>query len=163
MVARLSPQSMNVLEISGHDWATRMSFKSYKAVDYPEFDICDSRLDESFDLVIAEQVFEHLKWPYRSARNIHAMLNPGGYLLMTTPFLIRIHNFPVDCSRWTETGLKYFLAECGFGLDRIQTGSWGNRACVTANFSRWWEYRRFFHSLRNEPAFPVSVWALAQK
>jgi hypothetical protein len=114
-------------------------------------------------LIIAEQVFEHLLWPYRAGKNVHRMLNQGGYFLITTPFLVRIHSGPTDCSRWTETGIRYFLAECGFSLERIQTGSWGNRACVRANFSQWSRYRRLVHSLRNEPSFPVVVWALAQK
>jgi hypothetical protein len=29
----------------------------------------------------------------------------------------------VDCSRWTEVGLKPLLAEGGFGLDDITTGA----------------------------------------
>jgi hypothetical protein len=89
------------------------------------------------------------------------MLNPGGYFLVTTPFLVKIHNAPVDCSRWTETGLKYFLAECGFDLDTIQTASWGNRVCVKTNLFRWWEYRKHFHSLHNGDFLVVS--ALARK
>jgi hypothetical protein len=91
------------------------------------------------------------------------MLKSDGYFLITTPFLLRVHNFPIDCSRWTETGIKYFLAECGFDIERIQTGSWGNRACIQANFLNWAIYRPWFHSLKNEPDFPVVVWALAQK
>ena len=38
--------------------------------------------------------------------------------------------------------------------------SWGNRQCVVGNFDRWPAYRRW-HSLRNEPDFPVQVWAFA--
>jgi SAM-dependent methyltransferase len=163
MINSLQPSTLEVLEISGKRWGEWTTFKDHKSVYYPEFDISEATLEETFDLIIAEQVFEHLLWPYRAGTNVHKMLNPGGHFLVTTPFLIRIHNHPVDCSRWTETGLKYFLAECGFDLERIRTGSWGNRACVRANFSRWWEYRRLFHSLRNEPEFPVVVWALAQK
>jgi SAM-dependent methyltransferase len=163
MINSLQPSTLEVLEISGKRWGEWATFKDHKSVYYPEFDISETTLEETFDLIIAEQVFEHLLWPYRAGKNVHKMLNSGGHFLVTTPFLIRIHNHPVDCSRWTETGIKYFLAECGFDLERIRTGSWGNRACVRANFSRWWEYRRLFHSLRNEPEFPVVVWALAQK
>jgi len=114
-------------------------------------------------LIIAEQVFEHLLWPYRAGKNIYKMLNSKGYFLITTPFLIRIHDYPTDCSRWTETGLKYLLAECGFNLESIQTGAWGNRACVVANFARWEVYNPSLHSLENEPDFFLSVWAIAQK
>jgi SAM-dependent methyltransferase len=140
-----------------------MPFRSYKSLYYPDFDICESSLADQFDLILADQVFEHLLWPYRAGKNVYKMLNRGGYFLITTPFLIRVHNFPIDCSRWTEIGLKYFLAECGFDLEHIRTGSWGNRACVRANFSRWILYRPWLHSLKNEPLFPVAVWALAQK
>ena len=163
MVAGLEPGRLKALEISGNGWGNQMTFREYRSVSYPEFDICESRLAETFDLIIAEQVFEHLLWPYRAGRNVHAMLNPGGHFLITTPFLVKIHDAPADCTRWTETGIRYFLAECGFDLERIRTGSWGNRACVRGNLSRWWAYRRLIHSLRNEPDFPVEVWALAEK
>ena len=162
LIRGLHPSGLDTLEISGTAWGEAESFKSYRSVHYPEFDICSARLDDTFDLIIAEQVFEHVLWPYRAGRNVHAMLNPGGYFLVTTPFLIRIHNMP-DCTRWTETGMRHFLAECGFDFDRIRTGSWGNRACVRANFNRWIGYRPALHSLRNEPAFPITVWAIAQK
>jgi SAM-dependent methyltransferase len=163
LIDNLGPSSLKVLEISGNAWNKRMDFKDYKSLQYPEFDITTSTLNERFDLIIAEQVFEHLLWPYRAGKNVYTMLNPGGNFLITTPFLVKIHNAPVDCSRWTETGLKYFLAECGFDLNSIQTASWGNRACVKANLFRWWEYRKHFHSLHNEPDFPVIVWALANR
>jgi len=72
-----------------------------------------------------------------------------------------VHNVPIDCNRWTELGLSYLLQEGGFAQDDIQTASWGNRACVRANFRRW--RKRGFGSLRNEPDFPVMVWAFARK
>jgi SAM-dependent methyltransferase len=162
LVQSVQPRELSVLEISGDYWGYVEQFKTYRSVHYPEFDICASALTDEFDLIIAEQVFEHLLWPYRAGKHVYQMLRPGGHFLITTPFLIRVHEAPDDCSRWTETGIRYFLAECGFDLERIRTGSWGNRACVRANFTRWafyWPWR----SLRNEPNFPVSVWAFAQK
>ena len=162
LVQGLAPQSLDVLEISGTKWGERFSFRSYRSVAFPEFDICKDTLDDRFDLIIADQVFEHLLWPYRAGRNVRAMLKPGAAFLVTTPFLIRVHPTPVDCSRWTETGIQYLLAECGFELTQIRTGSWGNRACVDANFTSWPDYLPNEHSLENEPQFPVVVWALAR-
>ncbi len=164
LVEGLEPRDLKTLEISGTDWGTLGLFTDYSSVHYPEYDVCEAPLDEQFDLIIAEQVFEHLLWPYRAGRNVLAMLKPGGWFLVTTPFLIRIHEGPHDCSRWTETGLRHFLLESGFG-GGIQTGSWGNRACVRANLTRkyWPMYARRIHSLRNEVDTPVTVWALAQK
>lgn len=162
LVRDLPYKDMSALEISGKTWR-EWAFKSYKTVNYPDYDICDKPLQETFDLIIAEHVFEHLLWPYRAARNVYSMLSGGGYFLICTPFLVPIHEHPVDCSRWTERGLRYFLAESGFELKDIQTGSWGNRRCVIANLNQFLYYRQNIHSLKNEARFPVSVWAIAQK
>ena len=163
LVKGLNPESLSVMEVSGEGWAERFDFKSYLSTDYPDFDICGDPLLQQFDLIIAEQVFEHLLWPYRAGRNVYAMLEQGGYFLVSTPFMIKIHNHPVDCSRWSEVGMRHFLAECGFPLEKIQTWSWGNRDCVVGNLSRWATFKRRKHSLENDPTFPVMVWALAQK
>src|SRR5262249_18868680 len=128
LIRELSPARCSALEISGYDWKDR-GFRQYRSVHYPDFDICVMTLPDRFDIIIAEQVFEHLLWPYRAARNVLTMLNPGGSFLVTTPFLIKLHE-PVDCTRWTETGMKHLLAEAGFPIDKIKTGSWGNRACI---------------------------------
>jgi hypothetical protein len=162
LIRALDPQELKVLEISGGLWE-KMVFREYKSVHFPEYDVCNSILNEVFDLIIAEQVFEHLLWPYRGGRNIYQMLNPHGYFLITVPFLVKVHGAPIDCTRWTETGLKYFLAECGFPLEKIKTGSWGNRSCFKANYSKWSYYHSRNHSLKNEPDFPIHVWALAEK
>ena len=158
----LHPERLNALEISG-SYYRKINFKKYKSVWYPDFDVCATLLDERFDIIIAEQVFEHLLWPYRAGKNVYEMLAKGGSFFISTPFLVRVHAAPNDCSRWTEKGLKYFLAECGFPLEKIKTYSWGNRACITANFSGWVDYKHGIHSLDNEPDFPYHVWALATK
>jgi SAM-dependent methyltransferase len=162
LVAGLDPASLSALEISGRVWA-EYGFREYERVEFPAFDICADVLPCTFDLVIAEHVFEHLKWPYRAARNVLAMLNPGGSFLIVTPFLYKVHRDPIDCTRWTEDGLRYFLAECGFGGE-IVTGSWGNRRALVATWRK--EYRlfnRYLHSVENEPDYPIAVWALARR
>lgn len=161
MVAALEPPTLDVLEISGGKWS-EFGFRSYRNVRYPDFDICSQRLEERFDLIIAEQVWEHLPYPYRATQNAMAMIAPGGHLLLTTPFLIKYHPHPLDCTRWTAEGLAYFLEECGFDRSRIATGSWGNKACLVANFHGWALYEPAIHSLTNEPKFPLVVWALAR-
>jgi len=160
----INPGDKTALEISGADnvfWES-IGFKSYRATQYPEFDICQEALKEQFDVIIADQVFEHLLWPYRAARNAYVMLKPGGYLIIATPFLVRRHNVPTDCTRWTDVGIRYFLAEAGFSLERVQTGAWGNKACLKANLTAWtkpWP----FTSFKNEPNYPLMVWAFAQR
>jgi hypothetical protein len=162
LVSELDPSHLDALEISGESWR-ECGFKSYRVVHYPDYDVCAGPLSSRFDMVIAEQVFEHLLWPYRAGRHVYEMLRPGGYFLVTTPFLFPVHGAPLDCSRWTETGLKYLLAECGFPLERCVTGSWGNRACVVHYLTSPARFRRGIHSLRNEAGLPIMVWALARK
>ena len=162
LIGELDLKNSSALEISGLKWKDA-GFGRYTSVGYPGYDVCSGVLDDKFDVIIAEQVFEHVLWPYRAVRNVFQMLNPNGPFLITTPFLVRIHGHPVDCSRWTELGIRHLLAEGGFDLDRITTGSWGNQACVRSNFLRWTPYIRWVHSLKNEPDYPSVVWALARK
>jgi SAM-dependent methyltransferase len=165
LIDSLQPQTMDVIEISAGETWRNLPFRSYRTLDYPEHDICaplDPALVASCDLVIADQVFEHLLWPYRAGRNVLQMLRPGGHFLVMTPFLIRVHEVPYDCTRWTETGMRHFLAECGFEFDTVKTSSWGNMSALKACLATWGRvgWRRNFP---NDPRFPLMVWALARR
>ena len=153
---------MDALEIAaGWKWRER-DWGSYTEMNWPDHDICEDVLDRQFDICIADNVWEHLLHPYRAAQHVLEMLRPGGVFVNITPFLIRQHAVPVDCTRWTELGMRHFLGDAGFDLGTIETGSWGNRAAVRGNLDRWartgWKRR-----LPNEPDFPVTVWAIARK
>jgi SAM-dependent methyltransferase len=153
--------SLTALEISPglvSMWR-EIGFGSYNSVDYPEFDITKQRIPEQFDVIIAEQVFEHLRYPYAAARNVRAMLKDDGVFLIATPFLIRVHGQPNDYTRWTPDGLKAFLEDCGFDAE---VRSWGNRKAVVANFRKWAEYG-WGRGLKNEYEFPTVVWGYARK
>jgi SAM-dependent methyltransferase len=160
----LLPNQLDVLEVSaGEYWQTKFEFKSYTRFDWPEYDICKDCLERQFDLVIADNVFEHLPYPARAASNVLRMMRPGAWFLNLTPFLIRVHDVPIDCTRWTELGMKYFLEEAGFEPSTMKSGSWGNRAAVKANMRKLGAYRGWTRRLINEREFPVTIWVMAQK
>ncbi len=166
LLEQIDSPSLDVLEISGdiRRFIRGVRFKSYSQLDYPAFDVCKDRPDRTYDLVIVDQVFEHLTHPHAAGKNVHSMLKPGGHFLIMTPFMIRIHECPIDCSRWTPLGMRYFLSECGFPFEEVRSFAWGNRACVRANMDSWKVFGwGFFKPLINEPDFPVCVWALAKK
>lgn len=48
--------------------------------------------DESFDVVVASQVIEHIYRTDGFVREIHRVLKPGGYAVMSTPNLASHHN-----------------------------------------------------------------------
>lgn len=158
----LASSGATCLEISGDEFSS-LPWNEYQSACFPEFDICHQALNETFDVIIANQVFEHLRYPRNAALNVYQMLKPGGIFILSTPFLVKIHLYPTDCTRWTPDGLKYFLHDAGWSLDDIETGSWGNRSCVIANFKKWRRFRRRLHSLKNEEDFPFVVWAYAKK
>jgi SAM-dependent methyltransferase len=95
-LAHLPASRADALEISPGTvslWKN-IGFQSYSSVQFPEFDITKQVLDQTFDVIIAEHVFEHLKDPYSAARNVRSMLRNDGVFLIATPFLIKIHNYP---------------------------------------------------------------------
>ncbi|HKW64834.1 MAG TPA: methyltransferase domain-containing protein [Candidatus Acidoferrum sp.] len=156
---------IDALEISGSGSQERYDFRSYQAVYHPDYDVCEKPLGrEQFDLIIAEQVFEHILWPDRAAGNVYEMLRPGGVFVISTPFLLKVHEYPLDLYRWTEHGMRQLLEGAGFSV--LSTASWGNRKCLFADMTEgleWTLYNRFLHSLSNEPQFPIVVWAFAEK
>jgi SAM-dependent methyltransferase len=121
-----------------------------------------------WDFVVAEQVMEHVRYPYRGMSTIRRLLRPGGWALITTPFLIQVHEGPGDYTRWTSDGLRYFMEECGFRPPSIKSGQWGNLASVVTDLERcergegWTHYIEGRHSTENHPKYPSHVWALAQ-
>lgn len=161
-VQQMPYRDYSALEISGNKWAC-FGFRKYRTVDYDEYDVCSGVLPETYDIIIIEQVLEHVLWPQRAVKNLFSMVAPQGYLLVTTPFMVGVHHAPIDCSRWTELGMKQLLCEAGFSADAISTGGWGNRQCIKASFRRVPRYHPLWHSLENEPKFPQVIWAFAQR
>ncbi len=102
--------------------------------------------------MICEQVLEHVPDPWAAARNLRELCLPGGRVIVSTPFLVKVHELPaygmLDYWRFTPRGLTTLLE--GAGLEVESRGSWGNRQCVVGNLGRWSAYRRW-HSLHNEP------------
>ena len=160
-------EKLDVLEISaGEYWRHNFNFRSYDQMNFPKYDICENTIeDKKYDLIIADNVWEHLKYPYKATKNVLKMLKNNGYFLIITPFLIRVHEVPIDCTRWTEDGLRYFLNECGFKLENIYTNSWGNKKCVKSDLRNdsTWTRVGIYKDMSNNKLFPQQVWAIAKK
>ena len=66
-------------------------------------------LDRKFDFVVCSEVIEHLHSPHMGINNIHSVLKSGGKLILSTPFILPIHDRPHDYYRFTKFGLQYLL------------------------------------------------------
>jgi SAM-dependent methyltransferase len=163
-IAELDVPSCTAAEISGRHHADR-PWAEYVELAYPEFDLCEPLgVGREFDVVLCEQVIEHVPDPWAAAENLLRLCAPGGLAIVSTPFLIKVHELVewrmFDYWRFTPRGMRTLLERSGFEIETV--GSWGNRECVVGNFSQWSAHRRW-HSLRNEPDFPVQVWAFARR
>jgi SAM-dependent methyltransferase len=160
----LGPAGLTAAEISGAAQAGR-PWRAFTSLDYPAFDLCAPLEDApAFDVVICEQVLEHVVDPCAAVANLRRLCRPGGHVVVSTPLLIRVHELPEygmpDYWRFTPRGLRTLLERAGLRVDEV--GSWGNRRVVAGNLDRWPAYRRW-HSLRNEPDVAVQVWAFARR
>jgi SAM-dependent methyltransferase len=79
--------------------------------------------DESFDAVIAVEVFEHLHSPHVAANELHRVLRKGGNGLISIPFLFRIHGDPFDFQRFTHFGLEILFKQ----FSNIKVSGFGSR------------------------------------
>lgn len=170
MLRGLDPERLDAAEISGK-WGRMFGFRSYRQFRYPAFDICAGPFRNGegdvlrFDLILANQVWEHLDRPYAATRNVLEMLRPGGCFWLAVPFFIPFHAAPQDCSRWSARGLRNLLIEAGFPEDGIEAKQWGNRPAALRNMEDSWppRYHPGSDPLKNDPKMPICAWALARK
>lgn len=75
-------------------------------------DICGSAAslkaglgEDAFDLVLCCHVLEHTQDPWRAARNIEALLKPGGHVFVSAAWSQAFHATPDDLWRFSVRGL----------------------------------------------------------
>ncbi len=125
----------DVLEIGGHRLANcaiglfpeprwRYHDLNIAASDIPNTIIADITgcrdeiPDESFDLVLSSDVFEHIDRPWLAAAEIARILRPGGIAITHTLFSWRNHPCPIDYWRYSAECLEFLFAD----LDCLEKG-----------------------------------------
>jgi SAM-dependent methyltransferase len=69
---------------------------------------------QTFDIILCSEVLEHVSNPIRVVTEAHRALRSGGQLIITVPFLYRLHADPVDVGRYTPWFWKSELERIGF-------------------------------------------------
>lgn len=92
-----------------------------------------SCIRQRYDSAILADVLEHLTDPKTALSSIHRLLNAGGVLIMTVPFLYGVHEAPHDYRRFTKYGLDFELRRAGF--TKIDIYEIGGLASVISTLS----------------------------
>lgn len=70
--------------------------------------------DRSFDVILCTEVLEHVNEPKHTLNEFYRVLKPGGYVILSVPFLYQMHEQPYDFFRYTYYGLNYLFTGSGF-------------------------------------------------
>jgi SAM-dependent methyltransferase len=75
--------------------------------------------DESFDVVFCCSVLEHAPEPWTAFSEIFRVLKPGGTAIISLPFVLHLHDAPLDFYRFTRFGVERLALASGFHIEEI--------------------------------------------
>lgn len=168
------PMTGKILGISGvRSFYPFMDMKNCEITEaeFPTVDMQDMPFeDDMFNLVISDQVIEHLEDPQKAINESYRVLKTNGITIHTTCFMNYIHPDPKDLWRFTPNALRYLFREFS---EIICCEGWGNRLAILLCFlSRKFRYMeipesrysmRNFVATYNEERVPIVTWIIAKK
>lgn len=159
-----------IIEFGGSNGIIKLMFRNYAyeiADNYPKIDIQDlsSFRSSHYDFIILDQVLEHVTNPSKAIQEVYRLLKKGGWLIVTTPFLVKIHYGPNDYWRFSRDGIRQLL----LNYSDVVVKSWGNKDVVINHIKTggWPSVREVkkmgILNLENDEELPHSVWGFACK
>ncbi len=140
--------------------------------DYPDISVLQlPYADNSFDVIIADQVLEHVEGnPQQAIDEIYRVLKHGGIAIVATVFMYPRHWGPKDLWRFSPDGLRYL---CRNFSEIMQCEGWGNRFYHALGMfhkkirdwkvpDRRWGVTRWL-ATKNENDWPAAVWLVGRK
>ena len=126
------PADPRIAVVSGDGAEPELEFLSgyVDFFKYPEFDL-DTQWQPigSYDLVLCNQVLEHIFSPIQAVKNLRSLSKPGGYLYLTVPTLNCIHGEPEFYSAGYHPRFLRRLAEQS-ECELVKIGWWGSRSYI---------------------------------
>ena len=77
--------------------------------------------DESYDVIVSGQAFEHIEFFWLILDQIKRILKPEGLLCIIVPSSGEVHRNPYDCYRFQEDGMKAMAKYIDFQV--LETGT----------------------------------------
>lgn len=101
--------------------------------------------DESFDVILCSEVFEHIPDAIAAVREFARILKPGGTLLITAPFSSLTHFAPYHFCGYNRYWYMHHLPAVGLDIRDIEhNGSWF--AFIAQELRRSWLVGRMYSS-----------------
>src|ERR1700730_10091124 len=76
--------------------------------------------DACADIVISNQVLEHVLDPNKAVSEAYRILKPAGWFVGSVPHVSPVHLEPHDFRRFTDLGLEQILEKHGFGEIEVE-------------------------------------------
>ncbi|MDA8239464.1 MAG: glycosyltransferase [Nitrospiraceae bacterium] len=121
----------------------RLAFRRSPGIDYvPQNPNAWVEMeDESYDVIISGQEFEHMEFPWLAIREMTRVLKKNGLICIVAPSRGPEHRHPVDCWRYYPDGLRALAKWAGlevleaktiWGPTGFKDGSdqWGDSFCI---------------------------------
>jgi len=98
----------------------------YCGCDLPGNELADSIIssngvlpfeDSTVDIVVSNQVLEHVRYPHKYLSEARRVLAANGKLILSTHGIWRYHPDPCDFWRWTSAGLRCEIEDAGFAVE----------------------------------------------
>ncbi|MBM3143738.1 MAG: methyltransferase domain-containing protein [Chloroflexi bacterium] len=111
------------------DFAEALTGRNCIALDiypYPEVDIvCDLTKANPFrpasvDAALMLNVLEHIYDTHAMLETLAKILKPGGRLLLAIPFMVKMHQPPLDFVRYTHFALQQIGQEYGLEIEQLE-------------------------------------------
>jgi len=108
--------------------------------------------DESIDVVVSGQAFEHVEFFWLSFQELARKLKPGGLTCLIVPSRGFEHRYPVDCWRFYPDGMKALAAWAG--LELVEAHTQWDREGWDDDSDEWGDTVGLFHKPLKAKAFP---------
>lgn len=114
-----------VLNIGSGDKRNWPNVRNLDIIDGQNVDIVGSAEnipleDNSVDLIISQEAFEHIQNPELALKECYRVLRPEGLIYFQVPFIIGYHPGPTDFIRFTKEGVIELLTRGGFKVTSIE-------------------------------------------
>jgi SAM-dependent methyltransferase len=102
-----------------HPTMKNLEIEAGPGVDYVGTALALPFADSSVDLIVTQEVLEHVSDPFLAMREIHRVLKVGGRAYVQLPFMIGFHPCPTDFWRFTDQGMMELARQAGFAIPEV--------------------------------------------